>query len=100
MSTRQIIESVQELVLNQESQPVTHPSVRKIAEETDRDNHSHSHQVYVFQTQHWKLSVSVPKIRQLITPTLDIDIALLSVSMSVCPYVRYVPIGAYCMETA
>ena len=52
MSTGENIESVQELVLSQESQPDTHRSVRKIARETDLDNHRH--QVYVFRTQHWK----------------------------------------------
>ena len=52
MSTREGIESVQELVLSQESQPGTHRPVREIARETDQDNHSH--QVSVFRTQHFK----------------------------------------------
>jgi len=37
VNTRENTESVQELVLSQESQPGTRRSVREIAKETDRD---------------------------------------------------------------
>jgi len=53
VSTRENIESVQELVFNQETQPGTHRSVREIARETNQYNHGY--QVSVFLTQQWKL---------------------------------------------
>jgi len=62
VSRRENIESVQELVLDQESPQDTHRSASDIARETDRDNHS-----FVFPTRHWKFWFSIPKIRQLIT---------------------------------
>jgi len=47
VSTTENLESVQELVLSQESQTGTHQSVREVARETDRDNRCH--QVSVFR---------------------------------------------------